>query len=129
MTVSSHGVTTVARSLLGSTHTDNLDRIQEGFELHEWGQQAGQSPILWAQYLRKSPLPGIEPKAVVLQFATADQQAVNPANLAFMRAGDLSSAATLYRHNLAFAIDPTIPKNPHMVPVQGPLTEEFNFIK
>jgi hypothetical protein len=53
---------------------------------------------------------------VLLQFATADQQAVNPGNLAFMRAGDLFIAATLYRHDLAFAIDPTIPKNPHMAP-------------
>ena len=90
--------------------------VQEAFELHEWGQQAGQSPILWAQYLRKAPLTGVAPKAVLLQFATADQQAVNPANLAFMRAGGLFDTATLYRHDLAFAIDPTIPKNPHMVP-------------
>jgi hypothetical protein len=95
---------------------DGALAIQEAFELHEWGQQAGQSPIPWAQYLRKAPLTGVEPKAVLLQFATADQQAVNPGNLAFMRAGDLFSAATLYRHDLAFAIDPTIPKNPHMAP-------------
>jgi hypothetical protein len=91
--------------------------IQEAFEMQEWGQQAGQSPILWAPYLRNAPLTGVQPKSVLLQFMTGDQQAVNPANLAFVRAGDLLDAATLYRHDLASAIDPTVPKNPHMAPL------------
>ena len=93
--------------------------IQEAFELHEWGQQAGQSSIVWAPYLRHAPLPGVQPKAVLLQFMTGDQQAVNPANLSFARAGGLLDAVTLYRHDLAFAIDPTVPRNPHMVPISA----------
>jgi hypothetical protein len=93
--------------------------IQDAFEMHEWGQQAGQSPIVWAPYLRHAPLPGVPPKAVLLQFMTGDQQAVNPANLSFARAGGLLDAVTLYRHDLAFAIDPTVPKNPHTAPVSA----------
>ena len=90
--------------------------IQEAFELHEWGQQTGQSPVMWSPYLGRAPLAGVGPKAVLIQLHQGDQQAVNPAALAFMRAGNLFSATTRYRHDLAFAIDPTILKNPHTAP-------------
>lgn len=106
------------RPALINTVSGAID-IQEAFELHEWGQQAGQSSIVWAPYLRTAPLTGVQPKAVLLQFMTGDQQAVNPANLAFARAGDLLDAVTLYRHDVAFVIDPTVPRNPHMAPVSA----------
>jgi hypothetical protein len=89
--------------------------IQRIFEIHEWGQQGGQTPIVWAPYLRAKPL-DISRKSVVYQFAKSDQQANNPGTTALLRAGDLAEWTVHYRHDLALAEDPTIPlKNPHQV--------------
>jgi hypothetical protein len=52
-------------------------------------------------------------KSVLIQFAKGDQQVTNPRTTAFLRAGDLADRATLYRHDLAFAEDPTLDRNPH----------------
>ncbi len=87
--------------------------IQEAFELREWGQQSGEA-LTWARHLRREPLPGNEPKSVLVQFAKGDQSSVNPGTLALLRAGGLFAVATRYRHDLAFATDPTIIRNPHM---------------
>src|SRR5688500_910114 len=38
--------------------------IQEAFEIHEWGQQTGQTSDTWLVHLRKSPLAGMDPKTV-----------------------------------------------------------------
>jgi hypothetical protein len=46
--------------------------------------------------------------------ALGDQQSVNPGTTAIIREGALHDRTTLYRHDLAFAFDPTIPKNPHL---------------
>jgi len=91
--------------------------IQAAFEMLEWGQQSGQSPVVWARHLRGSPLPGLYPKSVIYQFGKADQNANNPGTTAILRAGNLADRATHYRHDLAFAEDPTILKNPHSVAV------------
>src|SRR5262249_43335911 len=42
-----------------------------------------------------------------------DQNVPNPAATALLRAGDLADRATFYRHDLAYAEDPGLPKNPH----------------
>ena len=60
------------------------------------------------------PLPGLYPKSVIYQFATGDQQAVNPGTTTLIRAGNLADRTIYYRHDLAFAQDPTVPKNPHV---------------
>jgi hypothetical protein len=87
--------------------------IQEAFEMHEWGQQSGQSPIVWARHLRSSPLGGDDPKPVIIQFARGDQNSNNPGTFELLRAGGLADRTLHYRHDLAFEQDPDVPKNPH----------------
>ena len=87
--------------------------IQNAMELHEWGQQLGQSPVPWARYLREAPLPGLFPKSLLILFARGDQTSVKPATTAILRVGNLVDRTVHYRHDLAFAEDPTIPRNPH----------------
>ena len=89
--------------------------IQTAFEMHEWGQQAGQSPVVWAPYVRAKPLSGVTPKPVLYHFARGDQQANNPGTAAFLRAGDLADRTLHYRHDFALAEDAAMPKNPHQV--------------
>jgi hypothetical protein len=91
--------------------------IQEAFEIHEWGQQTGQTSHTWMLHLRKTPLPGMEPKAVGIYVFKTDQQAVNPSATEALTDAGLLPNVLYYRHDWAFAQDPTIPKNPHMVVV------------
>jgi hypothetical protein len=91
--------------------------IQEAFEIHEWGQQSGQTSHTWMLHLRKSPLAGMESKAVGIYVFKTDQQTVNPSATEALTDAGLLGNALYYRHDLAFAQDPTIPKNPHMVVV------------
>jgi hypothetical protein len=88
--------------------------IQNAMEVQEWGQQLGQSPVPWARYLREAPLPGLFPKSLLIPFARGDQTSINPATTAILRAGNLADRTVHYRHDLAFAEDPTIPRNPHI---------------
>ena len=88
--------------------------IQQALELHEWGQQSGQSPVPWARHLRKAPLRGVLPKSLLIGFARGDQNAINPGTSAILREGTLADRTVHYRHDLAFAEDSTIPKNPHL---------------
>jgi hypothetical protein len=88
--------------------------IQAAMEIHEWGQQSGQSPIPWVRHLREEPLPGNSPKPMILQFAKADQNAINPGTSALLRAGNLAAHTLHYRHDLAWASDTAMPKNPHV---------------
>jgi hypothetical protein len=94
---------------------DGAMEIQKAFEIQEWGQQSGQSPIVWAPYLRRRPLVGMTAKSVIYQFSRGDQQANNPGTAALLRAGELGAWSVHYRHDLAFSADPAIPKNPHQV--------------
>jgi hypothetical protein len=92
--------------------------IQQAFEMQEWGGESGNTPVTWAHYIRQAPLPGLYPKSVIYQFAKTDQQAVNPGTTAILMAGDLTDRTLHYRHDLAFAEDPAIPKNPHPTLIQ-----------
>jgi hypothetical protein len=96
---------------------DGAMDIQKAFEMHEWGQESGQNPIVWAPYVRTRPLTGLYAKSVIYQFAKSDQQANNPGTTALLRAGDLAYWTLHYRHDLAFTENPAIPKNPHQVVV------------
>ena len=96
--------------------------IQEAFEIHEWGQQTGQTSHTWMLHLRKSPLAGMEPKAVGIYVFKTDQQAVNPSATEALTDAGLLENTLYYRHDLAFAQDPTIPSNPHMVVVSPTAT-------
>src|SRR5262245_17520088 len=86
--------------------------IQEYFERAEWAMQSADA-VAWSPYLRKAPLAGMRVKPFILQFARADQAVPNPATTAMIRAGDLADRPMFYRHDLAYAERPTLPKNPH----------------
>ncbi len=77
--------------------------------------QSGLSPVVWARHLRQHPLADLHPKSVIYQSGDTDQIATAMGTAAILRAGDLTDSTLRYRHDLAFAADPTIPKNPHTV--------------
>ncbi|MCA1595067.1 MAG: hypothetical protein LC772_01365 [Chloroflexi bacterium] len=87
-------------------------RIQEVFEHTEWASQSA-NPVAYAPYLRRSPLAGVPAKSVLFQFAKGDQVVPNPASTAILRAGELADRAIFYRHDLAYAENPLLPKIPH----------------
>jgi hypothetical protein len=86
--------------------------IQEVLENQEWAMTSG-DPLAYAPHLRKDPLVGVPVKPVIIQFAKGDRNIPNPTTTALLRAGDLADRATFYRHDLAFAENPTLPRNPH----------------
>ena len=86
--------------------------IQQLLEWTEWTSQAG-NPVAYAVHLRAQPLSGVPAKSVILQYARGDQTVPNPTTSAIIRAGGLQDRTTLFRNDLAFAADPTFPKNPH----------------
>jgi Bacterial virulence factor lipase N-terminal len=89
-------------------------KIQRALEFAEMASEPGPTPVVWARHLREAPLAGLYPKSVIYLFAKGDQQAVNPGTSALIRAGNLADRTLHYRHDLAFAEDPTMPKNPHL---------------
>jgi hypothetical protein len=85
--------------------------IQEYLDRTEWVMQSA-NPVAFAPYLRKTPLTGT-PKRIIVQFAKGDQVVSNPASTAMIRAGRLEDRTTFYRHDLAFAENPALPRDPH----------------
>ncbi len=86
--------------------------IQQLLEWTEWTSQAG-NPAAYAVHLRAQPLSGVPAKSIILQYARTDATVPNPTTSAIIRAGGLEDRTTLFRNDLAFAADPTFPKNPH----------------
>jgi hypothetical protein len=86
--------------------------IQQVLENNDWVSQSA-NPVAYAPHLRKDPLAGAPAKSVIFQFGKGDQTVPNPTTTAILRAGDLADRATFFRNDLAFAEDPTVPKNPH----------------
>jgi hypothetical protein len=86
--------------------------IQQVIEHTEWVSQAANAAA-YAPHLRRSPLPGVPKKSMLFQFAKGDQTVPNPTATAVLRAGRFADRATYFRNDLAFAADPTVPKNPH----------------
>jgi hypothetical protein len=79
--------------------------IQEFIDNMEWVDQSG-TQVAYAPHLRQSPLSGVEPKFVLIQFAKGDPQVPNPAASALLRAGDLADRATYFRNDLFLAANP-----------------------
>jgi hypothetical protein len=77
--------------------------IQEEIDRNEWVQQSG-NPAAYAPYITRP---------VIIQFARGDKTVPNPTTSAILRAGHLSGRATLFRNDLAFALNPAVQKNPH----------------
>ena len=87
--------------------------VQQQLERVEWAMQSG-DPVAYAAHLRNQPLDGLDAKAVLIQFAKGDKSIPNPNSAAFIRAGDLRDRASYFRHDLAFAANPSLfPTNPH----------------
>jgi hypothetical protein len=78
----------------------------------QWATQAG-NPVSYAGFIRRQPLPGHAAKPVIVQFAKGDVTVPNPTSSAILRAGGLADRATYFRNDLAFALNPAVPKNPH----------------
>ena len=87
--------------------------IAEVLDRFEWVQQSG-NPVSYAPFIRKQPLHGNAAKPVIFQFAKGDQTVPNPTTTAILRAGALADRATYYRHDLAYALNPAVGKNPHV---------------
>jgi hypothetical protein len=60
---------------------------------------------------------------VIIQFARGDETVPNPTATALIRSGHLKDRTTFFRNDLAFAADPSFPKNPHtfLTNIGGPL--------
>ena len=78
----------------------------------EWVSQPANA-AWFAPHLRTAPLAGVPKKPMLFQFAKGDQTVPNPTATAVLRAGHFADRATYFRNDLAFAADPTVPKNPH----------------
>lgn len=86
--------------------------IQRALDRSEWAQQSANAAA-YAVHLRARPLPGRAVRPLVFQFAKGDQGTPNPTSSAILRAGDLADRATFYRHDLAYAQNPAVGKDPH----------------
>ena len=87
--------------------------IQRQFERREWTRQSG-LPDAYARHLRRSPLPGVSPGQVLVLIGRGDQDTPNPGQSVIVRAGQLADRTTYFRNDLAFAADPTLPKDSHI---------------
>ncbi|MFG1710937.1 alpha/beta hydrolase family protein [Nonomuraea sp. M3C6] len=99
-------------------------QIQTFLDDMEWASQSS-NPVAWAPHLRLAPLAGMSAKNVIVQFARGDKTVPNPTTSAVIMSGHLEDRTTLFRNDLAFAADPTVPKDPHIFltrlpPLAGP---------
>jgi hypothetical protein len=95
-----------------------INDVPGAMALQEWIDRAGWAvrlgdPVSYAPHLRRAPLPGVRAKSIIFLFARGDQTVPNPTATAILRAGGLGDRATFYRNDLAFAVNPATPKNPH----------------
>ncbi|MFL6653751.1 MAG: alpha/beta hydrolase family protein [Sulfurifustis sp.] len=79
--------------------------LQEFIDRSEWAAQVG-DPVSYAPHVRREPLPGVAPKAVIIQFAKGDQIVPNPTATAILRSGDLADRATYFRTDLFYDTQP-----------------------
>jgi hypothetical protein len=103
------GSTQVIRSPVVNTVAGAVE-IQQALDNAEWATQSA-SAVAYAPHIRRSPLPGVPPKSVIIQFANGDRLVPNPGVTAMLRAGDLADRATFVRTNDLFSVNP--------IPFQG----------
>jgi hypothetical protein len=72
--------------------------IQEFLARAEWLARRA-DPLAFARHLRVAPLPGQQPKRVLIQLATGDRVVPNPTSAALVRAGQLADATALLRYD------------------------------
>jgi hypothetical protein len=86
--------------------------IQEYLARTEWLARRG-DPLAYARHLRAAPLPGQEPKRVLLQLARGDRVVPNPTTSALIRAGQLADATALLRYDRIVDTLPRELADPH----------------
>lgn len=86
--------------------------VQEAFEKVEWLTVPG-DPLSFAPHLSSSTLPGVPIKRVLWQYPIGDQTTPNPMETALVRAANMREATRVYRADLARAVNPALPVNPH----------------
>ena len=69
--------------------------------------------VAYAPYLRQAPLPGVGPKAMLVQMAVGDLEVPNPTTESLLRAGDLHPFTSVYRHDRVAASLPDRFRDPH----------------
>jgi dienelactone hydrolase len=79
--------------------------LQEFIDRSAWAAQVG-DPVSYAPHVRKSPLPGVRAKSVIIQFGKGDQIVPNPTQTALVRAGGLADRTTFFRTDLFYATQP-----------------------
>jgi hypothetical protein len=91
--------------------------IQQLIDRTEWAQQPG-NPAAYSPFVTAP---------VIYQFARGDQTVPNPTTSAILRACGCANRATLYRHDLVVAANPTVGRNPHafLTNLGSPLTAPF----
>ncbi len=88
--------------------------LQEYLEREEWVIMPG-DPLGYAPHLYSSTLPGVPIKSVLFQFAIGDLTFPNPNQTNLVRAANLRETTSVYRHDLALAVTPDLPQNPHVL--------------
>ncbi len=87
-------------------------QLIEILDILDWVENPG-APYAFATHLRSSPLPGHSAKRVLFQFAIGDRTVPNPANTMLVRAANQRETTSVYRHDLARRLYPSLPVNPH----------------
>ncbi|MBL8210424.1 MAG: Ig-like domain-containing protein [Bryobacterales bacterium] len=95
--------------------------IQNVIENLEWLQSEG-DPVGYAPHLKLSPLPGLSPKNILVQFAEGDQTVPNPTSSALVRWSGLKENTWVYRHGFLRS-QFQVGANPHTY-----LTDFSNFL-
>ena len=78
--------------------------IQNYLERIDWNSMTG-DPLAYASLLR--------PKKILFQFAIGDETVPNPAESALVRSAGGEASTWVFRNDLALAVYPTLPTNPH----------------
>ncbi len=78
--------------------------IQNYLERIDWNSMTG-DPLAYASLLR--------PKKILFQFAIGDETVPNPTESALVRAAAGEASTWVFRNDLALAVYPTLPTNPH----------------
>jgi len=86
--------------------------IQEFIERLDWLEAPGSS-VMHAGFMKQATLPGQNIKRVLFQFALGDQTVANPSTSWLIRSAYMWRQVSLYRHDIARSLDPTLPINPH----------------
>jgi hypothetical protein len=80
--------------------------IQAAFEQSDWLGMLG-DPLSFAPHLQTSPLAGISPKGMLVQFGLGDLEVPNATESALVRAGGLQWSAWVLNTLVEASIDPT----------------------